>query len=336
MADVLFTGLAMVTGERDTGKTSFALSCGAAPEKMALFDHDLKSSEVVQQLLKAKHPLKYYHNLVELRKSKTELPFFSACMDLVNNIKDGELDALIWDNYTPFEDTFHPVVMSDPNKWRSTWSSMGAIKGAQQWDASFTLGEQVLDVLKKKAKLVFIIYHLKNFNLGGVRTEKLVPAAKKVVPQKANFSVWLRVNEQGGGAPIGLILKRLAKYTIAESGGMEITNVLPRKMVPCTWDEIRKYWDMPFGEAKPEKNQLPNAFELSILDATFTPDQRKSFELMLQFGSQTEDEAGILADVDLAAQVKQYAAEHPGITPGEIKTALNLDISVPEIIKMSK
>lgn len=332
-AGVLFNGIIMVTGERDTGKTSFTLECGAKPESMVFLDNDLKTSEVVRQLAEEKHAFHDYINLTKLRKGLTELKFYNACMEKVEKIPSG-LDAIVWDNFSPFEDTIHPMVCANPNVWRTAWSPKGDIKGAQQWQSSFVATEQVLDILREKAKLVFIVYHLKNLNLSGVKTEKLVPAGKRVVPEKANLAVWLRMNDRGGGVPNGLILKRFNKVVVTASGAIDIVNILPRKMVPCTWDEIRKYWADPFGEKSPTKDQIPNAFELSILDGHLTPDQRKSFELMLQYGKKDEEEAALEAAGEVADQIKAYKTANPNATPGQIKEALTLDMTVPAIIKI--
>ena len=57
------TGLVHVTGEPDTGKTTFALSCGFQPSEIAFFDDDLKTQSIANQLKEAGTPLGYYANL---------------------------------------------------------------------------------------------------------------------------------------------------------------------------------------------------------------------------------------------------------------------------------
>lgn len=332
----LFDGLVHVMGEPDTGKTTFALTCGVPVEKIAFFDHDIKGSVLVSQIGSSKFGA--YHNLVALHKGLTEIPFFDACMKLVDSIpKDTE--CIVWDNWAPFEDTHYPKVMQDASKYRTTWATMGAIKGAQQWDASFQLTGEILSTLLGKAPLVFIISHLKQQNLAGVRTEKWIPAVKRVVPQKANFRVWLRMNPNGKGAPVGLVLKRIGKPIIKEDGSLQIVNVLPRRIDPCTWENIRKYWDNPVGDReneKLEKSEIPDDFELSILDGTLTKEQRKSFELMLQYGVKDEEEAALQAAGDKADAIKAYKEANPEATPAEIRA--NVEgadaLTIPAILKI--
>jgi hypothetical protein len=332
----LFDGLIHVTGESDTGKTTFALECGTPINKIAFFDHDLKASVLVKELARSRNGFGMYVNLVDARKGKTEIQFHDFCAEQIRKIPEGT-ETFIWDNFTPFEDTIYPKVMQDPNKYRQTWASMGAVKGAQQWDASFQLTEQILDDIMKRVPQVFIITHLKNLNIGGVRTDKMIPATKRVLPQKANMRIWLRMNPRGTGKPVGLVLKRVGKAVINEDGSFSMVNVLPRRMDPCTWEQIRWYWDNPVGlrdNEKLERDEIPSEHELTILDGGLTPDQRKSFHMMLQFGTKDEEEAMLLQAASQAERIREYKQANPSASPMDIKTALGLELAVPAILRI--
>jgi hypothetical protein len=68
------------------------------------------------------------------------------------------------------------------------------------------------------------------------------------------------------------VLKRLSRVTV--NGGIRAVNVLPRKINPCSWDRILEYWQNPIGDRQPEPSEIPNDFELSILDGVLTEDQK--------------------------------------------------------------
>lgn len=299
-------GLFHITGEQDTGKTTFALTCGIPLNRILFLDHDIKTKSIVQDL--GIHSFGAYHNLNSLRnKHQAELDFADAVLALIKAADPKDYDALIFDNFTPFEDLLYPYALKHKDKFVQTWASMGVIKVAQQWGVSFQITEILFDEWLEKFKAVFIITHLKDHNLNGVKTGKMIPAVKRVLPKKANMRVWLRHNEIGGGIPVGLILKRPGKFSLTPEGVLDVVNFLPRRMPKCTWAEIDKFYDNPFGEgetltAKERAPFIPNAFELSILDDVLTPDQRHSYELTLEFGKQEEE---LLFDVEeLSEEVK--------------------------------
>ena len=322
----------MVTGERDVGKTTFALECGTPIPNIAFFDHDIKTSSLVTQLKQQDVSFGKYLNLVDFQAKMTEIEFHDFCVKAVADLPDT-IETLIWDNFSPFESTMHPKILQDPNKYRQTWARKGDIKGAQQWLASFDLEEGIVSNMLAKVPLVIITFHLKSLNKAGVNTDKMIAAAKRVVPQKSNLSLWLRMNEKGGGVPIGLVLKRPGKATLGEDKTFKMVNVLPRKIDPCTWENVRKYWEEPVEERDLTPEEIPNIHELSILDGTLSPDQRKSFELMLKYG-RPDDTDEITNAQEVAQSIKDYKDENPDASPAEIKESLDLDLSIPKIIQI--
>lgn len=225
------TGIINVTGEPDTGKTLFAFTSGAAPERTAFFDFDVKGNSIVQDIKDAGRQLGMYHNLVRETDGMRELEIHNHCMKLLGQIEESMFDVIIWDTWTPFENTFHPAVKANPQKFKQFWSPMGQIKGAEEWGTSFGYEAAVMARMAELAPLVILTSHLKN------NDKKIAVAeSKKPLIQKSRMRVWLRHNPSSP-QPIGLMLKRLAKIDF-ESGSMEPINIMHRKMVPFTWERL--------------------------------------------------------------------------------------------------
>jgi hypothetical protein len=328
----LFDGLGMITGFRDSGKSLFALTHGTRLDLIHYLDHDIKTGQVLEQL-GGTSQIGSYHNLLASRAKMTELAFHDYCRSIIAAIPVNRDQAIIWDNFTPFEETCYPKLMLDPNKYKQSWAPLGSIKGAQQHAAASLITQDLIDEMLMKAGSVWIIYHLKYLNKAGVNTDKLIPRAPASSPviEKANFVVWTMVGPSGG-APIGLIIKRPAKMELTDTGIPKVTNVFPRRVFPCTWEKLAWYWANPFGEKVPEKDERPSEFELSILDNNLTADQRRAFELAIQFGKPVEED--IANQLDINAMIKQYKADNPAATVAEIRTALELTLTPPEIMKI--
>ncbi len=264
-------GLVHLTGEPDTGKTTFALSNGFAPQEIAFFDDDLKTQAIANMLAEQGAPFGAYYNLAKLSLNKRELEYHNLVMGLIDQLPRNRFKALIFDTWTRFENTFQPVVQSNPSRFKQFFSPMGAIKGAEIWKASFDYEMVIIDRLLEIAPLVILITHLKDQTIGSVKTGKQVPDCKKPVVEKSRLRIWLRHNPNSP-APIGLVLKRLGKVSV-NGNGIEIVNVLPRKIVPCTWEKVLQYWENPIG-ANESPEERPNEFELSILEGVLTEDQK--------------------------------------------------------------
>lgn len=292
------TGLINVTGEPDSGKTLFALTTGAAPERTVFIDDDVKGRATVQEVMSAGREFGQYHNLVEKAQGLRELDFHAMCLKMIDEIEPGKYDALIWDTWTRFENTFHPAVAANPTRFRQFYSPMGQIKGAEQWQASFDYEASVINDLLKRVPLVILTSHLKK-DKDRVRD---IAESKKPLIQKSRMRVWLR-NNPDGPEPIGLILKRLAK-TIPTDNGLEAVSVLPRKMKPCTWKAILSRWDDPIGNRALTDDEKPNEFEMSILDGILTPDQKDALRLAV---IQAEREQGELRELEALGKLDEPA-----------------------------
>lgn len=271
------TGLVHVTGEPDTGKTTFALSCGFKPSEIAFFDDDLKTLSIANQLAEAGTPLGFYVNLTKETIGMREIDFHNFVMGKLESLKGKGFKVLIFDTWTRFENTFHPVVQKDPLKFKQYYSSSGFFKGVEIWKASFDYEAHVIDIMLQVAPLVILITHLKDQTIGSVKTGAEIPDCKKPIVEKSRLRIWTRHNSDSP-APIGLVLKRLSKVTVTEEGIVPV-NVLPRKVNPCTWKRILEYWEDPIGDREPSVSEMPNEFELSILDGVLTADQKDALRI---------------------------------------------------------
>lgn len=329
---VLFSGIAHVAGEQDTGKSTFAFECGAMPEDMAFIDDDIKGIDKVEQIREQGHEIGFYRNLVSLGVGLKEIEFHNACLNVISEMeavvkeRGKKFEVVIWDTWTRFETTFHPYIVAFPTKFRSSWSPNGVIKGAEQWKESFRLENEVINRLQGVGKLVILTTHLKPETVAGRKTGKFIPDCKSPLIQKSILRVYLRHNPDGP-APIGLILKRISKTTITENGVGTIS-ILPRKMKPFTWAEIRKYWDNPIGDRPLTESEKPDEYELSILDGTLTADQKEI--LRMQEAPMGDDElAGYPEDVvEKVKELKASGKPNPVI-------ARECAISVSDVVKIT-
>jgi hypothetical protein len=297
----ILNGVIQVTGEHDTGKTTFALECGAAPEKILFLDDDLKGRATVQELENAGVKFGRYVDLVALGDGKAELDYHNAVMKVIQEIKPGEFDAIIWDTWTHFANTTHAYVLTNPTEFKKNWAPMGTIKGAQQWQEARRYEAKIISYLQTLAPTVILVTHLKDQYMGKVKVPgKQVPANSNALDRVLRFRIWLRLNPTGRAVPIGLCMKRLDKKHV-QNGVIRTVNVLPRKLVPADtdlslWDTIWKYWQDPMGDRVPTDEELPTEYELSILDGTLTRDQTHTLRTMVASGllEQPEEESNMV------------------------------------------
>jgi len=345
---VLFSGLIHVTGEIDSGKTTFALECGALPEKIAFIDDDSKGRSSVNQLSEKGYKFAIYHDLIAETKGMKELQFHEHCMKIVEEIINysGEIEAVIWDTWSRFEASFHPVVKKNPSRFKDFYSNKGDIKGGEEWIEAQRYSTEVFNRLLTKVKLVILVTHLKPYRIGGKEIPgKFISRCQKPVEEKSSLRLWLRQNPTGRPVPIGLVLKRLNEKRITDRG-IRTVNILPRRLVPnedehSLWDVILRYWNEPFGDRIPFPEETPNEYELSILEGTLTQDQKIALRLVLN-ESETELAAieeveQIEKNVDVIESIRGYMAEHPDYKNDEVLKNVE-GATVPLIIKakMSK
>jgi hypothetical protein len=339
MAGVVFSGITQIAGEPDTGKTMFAWSTGASPEDTVFIDDDVKGASIVAQIEDQGHKIGHYVNLMERGRDMKEIQFHMLGLTIIKEIEEKvakeragkRFEVLIWDTWARFENTFWPWVASRPQEFKQFWSPNGKIKGAEQWNVSFVYEAEFMQRLQKLAKLVIITSHLKPEVVAGTdkRTGKFIPDCKKPVIQKCYMRVYLRHNPNSP-APIGLILKRPSKQIVTDDG-VEIVSVLPRRVVPFTWKKIREYWENPIGDRQPTPEEMPNEYELSILDGTLTEDQKE----IMRMQEGIDEEITVAPEAPLFTEDQQIRAKtmkEEGATTATI--AKELGVGIPVVMKM--
>ena len=229
--------------------------------------------------------------------------YYIGVIDEIEKLDPENRRVIIFDTWELFEKTLKPVVTKNPGKFREKYSAMGSIRGAEEWLASFDYEDSLISRISSMCELFILVSHVKNYNIGGKRVDgKFVPDNKKPVVRKTLLRLWLRHNPDSA-VPIGLVMKRINLKRVTDKG-IRTVNILPRRVAPqeeddSLWDTISRYWQNPIGNRKPTKDEIPNDFELSILDGTLTEDQKTAFKASLiqeaeeeeLFGASKLDEA---------------------------------------------
>ncbi|NMB65625.1 MAG: AAA family ATPase [Spirochaetes bacterium] len=330
---ILFPGIIHVTGEPDSGKTTFAIECGVSPDRMVFIDADIKASAIVNELKESGNSFFEYIDLIKKIADKKENEIYDIVIKIIDDLekKKGQFDVIVFDNWTLFENVLEPYVEANLSKFRQKWSPMGQIKGAQMWQSSFDLEAQILNRLAEISPLVILTTHLKPEVRQNVKTGRQIADCKKPLVQKTHLRIWLHLSKDSP-EPIGLVLKRISKHTITKDG-IKTINVLPRKLVPCTWDKIREYWNNPIGNRKPLPEELLDEYEMSVLDGILTEDQKLVLKLNLDGGNLDEEDKipdeNKFAD-DVVEKVRKMKEDGKSIPVISRETKLN----IPDIIKI--
>lgn len=281
-------GIIQVTGEKGIGKTTFALECGIDPKKMVFFQDDVKDTGI--------NP-KDFGRFIDVRtdfEGVTTLKLRDKLKEIIDGIEPNQYEVCIFDTWAKLGDALRLWGKENATKFReaSTFSSMGKIRSGEEWQIGSRYEADFLAEVAKKFRLVFIVSHLKEQMKAGAKTDKMIPESHAAIETICLFRVWLRQNETGSPVPIALIPKRLNKR-VTDKGRIRTVNVLPRRVEPLPdelslWDSFERYWNEPMGNREPFPKELPNEFEVSILDGILTADQKTVWKANLQ-AVQTEE-----------------------------------------------
>ena len=330
--NILTPGIIQVTGAHDTGKTRFALECGADPAKTVFIDDDIKGRATVAQAKADSISFARYVDFVSECRGSTLLEVHKAGIALINSLPDNP-DAIVWDTWTRFAATFKPYVTANPGEFRSPkeWPAMAQMKGATQWQEAQFYEAAILNKLQDKAKVVILITHLKDDYQGNQKTGKRIPASSRTLNRVPVMRLWL-MHTPGSPVPSALVLKRINKNEMTKRG-LRTVNILPRKIVPqpddqSLWDTIARYYSNPMGNREPLPHETPTADELAILDGVLTKEQQLTLKLSLKIAAANLEETEV-ADLqaeqdDLSLKVKALLAK--GKSPGAIAKKLGLKV----------
>lgn len=283
----IFNGLCHITGEPDSGKTTFALTVpDVHPSQMIFFDNDLKSQAIADGFARAGSPFGYFLNIDKMisdeniRKPVDIYRALDKHLDAAAE-KVPEARVLIFDNFTASAESaireYSLTIMPE-----ISGLSRGQIENMSQltWPYTYNVYSQFLGKMLSMANIVFIITHLREQYIGRTKTGLREARGQRPIIEHSSLRIWTRHNGDpaDGGAPIGLVLKRLPRLELTETG-LQPVSILPRRVKPLTWRKVLEYAAEPAGERNPTKDETPNPFELSILDGILTDDQKDALRV---------------------------------------------------------
>lgn len=319
---ILFPGIVNVSGMPDVGKTTFALECGAPPDKICFIDDDVKGKSTAIELENSGTPFGKFVNLTAETEGMLETEFHKYVLDIIENIEVGKYEVIIFDNFSRFENSFQPWVLTHQKQFRQNWSPMGQIHGAEIWLKSFDYEALVLDKMQEKAPLLILTSHMKRENISGRRTGKWIPDVKRPMIQKSLFRVLLRRSDDGSPIPTGIILKRISKKVVTENG-IEVVNILPTKVPHITWRKIREYYNEPVGDRPPENDEILTEHEMALLDSSIlTEDQKLVMRFAMEAAKESEEEDN---EGEERLRMQMKAMKDEGSSFAEIAKAFETD-----------
>lgn len=336
----MINGIIQITGEPGVGKTSFALQCGAIPERVLFVDDDVKGRSTVDDLKLMGAEFGDYWDLTELGQGKTEYDLFHLVMGKIEEIKKGKFDVLVWDTWTNFASSIASEVEIHPAKYRKVYSDHGKF-AAMQRKGGVTRGleTKILGHLAKLIPQIFLISHLRPSRIGDtVIPGQFEPASGPVLLTVPKTRFWLRRNPNGSPVPIALVLKGISKVEVKKGKGIRNINVLPLKLTPqnderSLWDTIERYWNDPIDQRQPEPHEMPTADELAIINGMMTDDQKTIFHDLVKSGllggSDDEEENANMGVVEQAKAMQADGQAIPAI-------AKELDVKISEVKEMLK
>lgn len=328
---MLNSGIIEVSGEHDTGKTSFALEA-YNPEETVFVDDDIKGTSTVQDLLETGVRFLQYIPLTEMYSGKLESQKYKIAMGIIDAIPK-EAKCIIWDTWTATARTFFNHVYTNQSSFRTSWSPMGKMKSGELWQETALHEATVLNRMFDNRRLVIIVNHLKDHFVENVRTGKQIPASSRTFDRVCRARFWLRHNPVSP-IPIALVLKRTDEKYL-ENGRLRTRCVLPRKITPMPgdkslWDAIERYYANPIDQRAPLETETPDEYELSILDGELTEEQKMIMSMAIISRNDESDEDIPYADRKAAAMDLRGS----GKSVGDI--AKELGMKVPDVVALLK
>lgn len=259
----------VVTGAPGAGKTTFAQTTGAVPQRTVIVDFE-KSAVADAQML----PFKYLDVQAELSRLHPNgyglLQLYSFVVSYLDNLPPGEQDVIVLDNASPLEDAIAAYVEAHPEPFGFSPKQFQLMSGLK-WGAVKNLYAQLLTRWVSKAKMIFVIVHLRDKFINNVPvkdpiTQQIMqePKGKDTLEQLASLFLWL---EPGlGGVPAARVLKsRIAKKVWKDTPNphLEVIPVLPERLPVCTWAAIRDYMRNPADRLNPKPEERVSQRELS-------------------------------------------------------------------------
>ncbi len=310
-------GMIAVASDYGVGKTTFALECGFHPKDIIFINDDVKEVGFENQF-------KEYIDLVAISKRKKLSDLHKYGLDLVSRLPKAEV--IIWDTWTQFALTFPAYVQSHLSEFRDKdeWSTMGKMKKGEIYQEAARYEGAIISELKQKCKLLILTFHLKQMYLNNVAIPgKFKPGHSRAIEKYADLRIWLTPNPDSQ-IPIGLVIKNISKRYLTDNG-IRTSQILPLRLEQCNWDNVIRYYDNPFGKIGVTKDtERPNSFELSLIEGTLTPENKRMYEASLSVveKQETENQAEILMQSQAQGKkIREYIKENLNGQPLPVKMA---------------
>ena len=330
-----------VSGARGVGKTTFAITTGATPDKIAFFDGEASATNYHAQL-----HFGTYHNLIletisMYGSTPTDEQYYIAVSDMIDSMPDGKYDVLVFDNVLRFESGLVSYVQ---NNHKQFGISSGQMAGAPAliWGPIKARYEQAIVSWLAKAGMVIVTTPIGEQWVHGKPSGVYRPKGKDVLEWLTGLRIWLQFR-RGSKIPSGLVLKdRITKLSVID-GLIQPQSVLPRKINPCTWANIKEYMEHPADTNNPSPDEELTEDEWATLNGSLPKDKLLQLEvarLQLQADARAEIQAKAIAKEDRESTGPQFADTLQSKTPRNVAELIanafsSLELSLDDIQRIS-
>ncbi|MDD5370721.1 MAG: AAA family ATPase [Anaerolineaceae bacterium] len=275
----------IVTGPYGSGKSTFTLGTGAAPERTLVIDFEKSQKGFAQQL-----PFAYMDMQSILGEKYPEgykmVNLYEESVEILDGIQPGQYDVIVLDNASLLEDGIQAYVETHPQEFGhnpAQYASMSALK----WGDVKAKYSQLLTRWASKCKMVFVVVHLRDKWAGNSVVKDAYgrpvqePKGKETLDMLSSLFVWLEIGP--GGIPAARVLKcridrkvyisdpskppkdipqRYIKELNGEPGVVSVP-VLPLRLPKCTWAAIREYMRQPADLTNPAEGEGLSEHEMT-------------------------------------------------------------------------
>jgi hypothetical protein len=277
--------IVIVTGAYGSGKSTFTLGTGAAPERTLVVDFEKSQKGFAQQL-----PLTYIDMQSLLNEKYPDgykmLDLYEETVAVLDAIEPGRFDVIVLDNASLLEDGLLAFVESHPQEFGHSAGQYGNMS-ALKWGDVKSKYAQLLTRWASKTRMVFVVVHLRDKWAGNTVVKDAYgkpvqePKGKETLDMLSSLFVWLETGP--GGIPAARVLKcrmdrkvfvtdpknppegiptRYVKELNGEPGLVSVP-ILPLRLPKCTWPAIREYMRQPADLSHPKAGELPSEQQLT-------------------------------------------------------------------------
>ena len=283
-------GIWVFTGAIGSGKTWAAMSVGSAPSEIALFNFDVKETDVPTTDFGF---YRSYASLLNPDDGGSPAKLRDAVVGDLNKLPKS-IKVIIFDVFEATKEGMVSFVMDNSGKLGKMWAHDGKIANMQKQKFAKQMQAIFLDVARKKVDTVIVTTHLKSAYQDRMELDYKVPEVPDEVKKVARAYIWLEANASHP-CPVGLVVKNISK-PIFENGRIRPRNILPPKLSPdvlgdnladvSVWDVIDHYIDNPVGSRDLKPYEQLSEWESAMIQGSLTEGQKRVLqqrrELLLQ------------------------------------------------------